>query len=258
MALVRPTGTGLIRPTGTGLIRPTGTGLVRTAANPSVVTYQSVVLADNPAGFWRLDETSGATAADSSGNGTTLNYAGTFTVNQAPLITAGRAALLNSGTARKLTSTAIFNANGKVTLEAWVKTTTAVNGEIICSDDTTGSRYFQWIIDGAGHMTVTLFDTAVGTHARTGAIAVNDNLRHHLVATYDGATIRLYVDGAEDGTGTAAVFTLATANSNICIGERFSGGADSNFLVGTFDEVAIYTSALSAARVLAHYNAGIT
>ena len=47
-------------------------------------TYTQAVLADGPAGFWRFEETSGASAADSSGN----NRPGTY-LNGVTLGTAG-------------------------------------------------------------------------------------------------------------------------------------------------------------------------
>lgn len=258
MSLVRPTGTGLIRPTGTGLIRPANVGLVRTASGTAPpLPYLTTVLADSPAAYWKLDETSGTSFADTSGSGLTLAGFGTFTVNQAPLINLGKSVVTSGGGGfiQKLTSSAVLNANGKITLEAWVKCN-AVGGQIICSDDTSGSRYFQYSV-GSNVLTVILFDSGGATHTRAGSVVINDNVRHHVVATYDGATIRTYVDGVEDGSGTADVFTLATTNSYVQLFARHSSGADTALLIGTLDECAIYTTALSAARIAAHFAAGI-
>ena len=50
-------------------------------------SYRDAVLADSPAGYWRLGETSGTTAADTSGNGRTGSYLNTPTLGQAGALT---------------------------------------------------------------------------------------------------------------------------------------------------------------------------
>ena len=45
------------------------------AAPAFAATYASTVLADSPVAYWRLSETSGTSAADSSGN----SHGGTYT-----------------------------------------------------------------------------------------------------------------------------------------------------------------------------------
>src|SRR5579864_3854583 len=42
--------------------------------------YPAVIAADAPKGYWRLDETSGTTANDSSGKGNALTYGGIYTL----------------------------------------------------------------------------------------------------------------------------------------------------------------------------------
>src|SRR2546428_13188840 len=73
----------------------------------------------------------------------------------------------------------------------------------------------------------------------------------HLVGTFDGSTVRLYVNGA--------LFSSAPASGPL------SGGAGQSFIgrlgqgvfpfQGTLDEVAVFPSALSAERVRAHSQA---
>ncbi len=77
---------------------------------------------------------------------------------------------------------------------------------------------------------------------------------YHVVGTYDGTTQRLYVNGAQVSsaalTGAASVTT-----SGLRIGSWDGNG---EFFSGTVDEPAVYGSALSAARVRAHYDAATT
>jgi len=75
-----------------------------------------------------------------------------------------------------------------------------------------------------------------------------------VVMTYDGTTIRMYLNGA--ASGTAALAGPKTISKPIAIAGKSGGSA--NFLQGFVAECAIFPTALSAARVLAHYNAADT
>ena len=74
---------------------------------------------------------------------------------------------------------------------------------------------------------------------------------HHIVATYDEATAKVYVDGVLKASANSNI--QLTANSQpLLIGRT----TDNNRIFGgTLDEVAVYPTALSAARIQAHYTA---
>ncbi len=77
---------------------------------------------------------------------------------------------------------------------------------------------------------------------------------HHVVGTFDGHTLRLYVDGQLEGTKASAAdaigdggsFLLGTSRGD----EQFTKGAHFR---GMVDDVRVYARALSAAEVLEHY-----
>jgi N-acetylneuraminic acid mutarotase len=71
---------------------------------------------------------------------------------------------------------------------------------------------------------------------------------HHVAMTYDGATLRLYVDGSE-AASEAATGTLCDSSAPVQLGSFFGG---SNNLNGTLDEVRVHDRALPAEEVLAH------
>ena len=82
--------------------------------------------------------------------------------------------------------------------------------------------------------------------------AITDQSWHHVVATKNGAETRIYVDGV-DRTAAATNSTLTSNATALNIGRATTGSAYSG---ADIDEVAVYPTALSAARVLAHYQAG--
>lgn len=73
---------------------------------------------------------------------------------------------------------------------------------------------------------------------------------HHVVATYDLTTARIYVDGSLAGSG--AVASPASASKPITIGFQSNGSQVASV---NWSEAALYDHVLSAARVLAHTNA---
>lgn len=85
------------------------------------------------------------------------------------------------------------------------------------------------------------------------------NVWHHLAATYDGVTLRLYVDGALSNSAAASL-TLAHVGSQPCTIAASTSGtgpvSPASFFAGSVDEVAIYTTAPLTPRILAHFNAG--
>ena len=85
--------------------------------------------------------------------------------------------------------------------------------------------------------------------------AYTDKLWHHLVVTKTGATRAIYVDGEESaGSGTNATIIASATAPNI---GRDAVSVGQNFY-GDVQHVAVYSTALSAATVLAHYRQGVS
>src|SRR5262249_54513852 len=82
--------------------------------------YSSVVLADNPIGYWRLGETSGPTAFDSSGLGHNGTYTGGVTLGVPGAIVddPNTAARFNGSTGYVAVPGGPFNMANNFTLEA--------------------------------------------------------------------------------------------------------------------------------------------
>jgi Concanavalin A-like lectin/glucanases superfamily/CotH kinase protein len=71
---------------------------------------------------------------------------------------------------------------------------------------------------------------------------------HHLMATYDGMKMRIYIDGkiaAED----VALGTIAVTNNNVHIGTKIPTAPAGDAFNGLLDEVVIYDRALNATEV---------
>jgi glucose/arabinose dehydrogenase len=211
-----------------------------------VDSYLSTVLADAPAVYYRLNEASGTAAADASPNGRTGTYSGTLTLGATGLLTGdpSKAVTLTNGQVDVPSSVNPWS--GDFTLEAWVKPNQVATWGAIFSRETynvngirfgqQGGRFAVWTSESGGSMEIGGGNVVAGT-------------TYHVVATRAGSTYRLYVNGNEVATGTGTMVAPAA-------GGRFGSTGGAPFK-GVLDEAAMYTTALSAARVAAHYAAGI-
>lgn len=153
-------------------------------------------------------------------------------------------------------------ANATFSVEAWVNGNAQNNDNGIITKGT-GAGGEQFNLDtGSGSHAFRFFarDSGGGVHLANGSIAPNGRW-HHLVGVCDQAHgfLYLYVDGASNASGTITnTAGILSSPVPVSIGSRQSGTAAVHDLqfVGTIDEVAIYNKALSAAQVLAHYQAG--
>jgi glucose/arabinose dehydrogenase len=212
--------------------------------------YAATVKADNPAAYWRLDD-SGSTAADQMGSNSGTYSAG-VTRGQPGATADGDTAVDLNGTSGYISvndASALRLADGPFTLEAWVNRPTlgaTYPGDQEQVFDKNDGGYQINIQNN-----VVYFDQAgIGTIAR--ATTTMGTGWHHIVATKNGATVHIYQDGVEV-TGPVTNKTLTDGSAKLVLGAR--RGTSTAFLDGQLDEVAIYRTALSAAQVAAHYAA---
>lgn len=220
------------------------------------MSYSSEVLADSPAVYWRLGETSGTSAVDASGNGRHGTYTGAYTLNQTSLNTdpTGKSVALVRGVNGGVITSSVGGSVSAFTLEGWVKTGDGNGAFVIGRDHATvnADRLFWLWVNGVTPRVSIQYPLGSGSYVEVSAGAsLTVGSIHHLAATYDGTTVRLYVDGAQAGTSTAVSGAL---NSGATVS---SGGVSIySTTTGNLQDVAYYTTALSAARIAAHYAAG--
>jgi hypothetical protein len=81
------------------------------------------------------------------------------------------------------------------------------------------------------------------------------NTLYHVGLSFNRTSLRLYLDGEEDAVQTFADGPMETGPSNFVFGQY---GGSSNGFDGLFAEVALFHTALTAGRFLAHYLRGVS
>ncbi|MGK9146001.1 PKD domain-containing protein [Plantibacter flavus] len=226
-------------------------------------SYGASVYNLDPSIYWRLGETSGQVAADSSKS----DHAGTYTgrVNQgvdgAIAGSANKAATfdpINQGGWQQagVASQDQFSSPSSYALELWFKTTTTRGGKLIgfgsSQTGTSGSYDRHVYMEPNGALT---FGTWTGqTNTITSPAGYNDGTWHHLVAEQSSAGMKLYVDGSLKGTNPQTSAQDYSGYWRIA-GDTTWNGTDP-FFAGTLDEVAVYPTPLTNAQVENHYALG--
>ncbi|MBX3219180.1 MAG: LamG domain-containing protein [Labilithrix sp.] len=219
---------------------------------PEVHPYVQAVLADGPSLYYRLEETSDGPAKDEAGNHQGNYIAGG--VHAVPGAFAGSTAYHLVGGTGGIDPGDIFDFEGNAafTLEAWFRPEgyDTQYRFLVHHNDARALRqnYGIYVHSESG----LVFERYVDDSGR-GAYTTNPTIGswYHIVGVYDGAFIRLYVDGTLVNTG-ADNRSAKDKRSNLMIGYGYNGGGA---VIGVLDEVAIYEKALDASRITAHYRA---
>jgi PKD repeat protein len=230
--------------------------------------YRAAVLATaGISDYWRLDETSGTAAADANGANNNGTYNSSPT-SVAPLISGETNSFARSfnGTSQYVDmSPTPFGTPTNLSAEAWVKTSAAKAAggyHFLISDSASEfNNGFSLAIDSSNRpIFVAARENIIGIVTRgqaTSSVAVAPNTTHHIVGTYNGSQVRIYVDGVERGSAAFSGALTWPSGRDLRIGRPVSSTSlAQRYLQGTIDEPALYTSALAAATVQAHYDAG--
>jgi hypothetical protein len=209
-------------------------------------------------GWWPMYEGGGTTVHDLSGD----HNNGTITGAQWTTGYLGDGLAFNgNGENVDIQDSPLFEPSATLTVTAYVKALGSpgaykyivAKGGFGC---TTGGYGLYTGPDGGLMFYVDHSDGATYTQSPDYGTSVWDRNWHFVVGTYDGSSVRLYVDGNQVGNGTPDNSPLAyngPTNADLFIG-HYEGCPGLDF-TGSIDEPTVWTRALSASNVKFAYNA---
>ncbi len=220
-------------------------GNLSTYSNVAGATTEGLVAA------YGFSEGSGATLADASGAGNVGSVQGAAWATQGKFGNAlsfnGTSAYVNVPDAPSLDLTT------RMTLEAWVNPSSVSRAwrEVIYKGS--NNYYLESTTDRkpavpAGGGTIGSSNVRL-----LGTTVLPLNTWAHLAVTYDGATIRLYVNGVQVSS-RARTGNILTSTNSLRIGSTGSG----RYFQGLVDEVRVYNVALTAAQIQSDMSTPIT
>lgn len=221
-----------------------------------------------------IDATSGLLSPAGSTAGT---YAITYTIGSnsttknitsgavlVPSTTTNTSALSFNGTSSYIQASGVTDLNGLNTMSfsLWIKgivpqanayvtaltiaDSTTNQAQFVFSQANTANNFNFYVRTSTGGVTY-------GTPATTGTGFLNGNWRH-VVGTYDGVNIKLYVDGVlVSGGSISRTGNLITATGELYLGRSYQSA--SNFFDGEIDEVAVWDTVLTSCDAAGIYQA---
>jgi hypothetical protein len=214
------------------------------------VTYDAPPPTGGLVAAYGFNEGSGTVLTDLSGTGNqgaitaatwtaTGKFGGALTFNATSWVTVPYAASLNLTTA--------------MTLEAWVNPSQAVQWGTILMKEQPGN--YAYVMYGASPTTpsaeINVGTNDAGQRVLSGTSALPLNAWSHVASTYDGTTLRLYVNGVEVSSRVISAPIVSTASGVLRLG---GNGIWSEHFQGQIDEVRIYNRVLSASEIQADLN----
>lgn len=228
-------------------------------------TYRPVVLADDPAGYWPLNESTGSTAYDVLGlhNGQMWNT-GYMDLSQSPLLSApSTTASINFRGTGYGGDPHIDIAGGSswwagdgsaCSIEIWADIPQTTGIKALIDLRVSGAENFYMVVLGGTGATQTLearFTNSAGT-SYTHNIAVTPGV-HHLVLTKSGATLDCYVDNVKTSFSTCTGTFGDLSSRTTMIGRDAVYGFA---FAGRLGHAAVYDHYLTDTQVANHYTAG--
>ncbi len=215
------------------------------------MSYVSEITADSPIAWYRCQEASGYLQDSSGGarHADEVHGSPTYAVT-GPITSEGsdRGITFHSASSDwfNVPYYAGYDLGDVCSVECWLKRADTVTTEQIVI---TRDQGLYLAISGTNQLAFA--KSGVSTMVRSTVAITDTTTWHHCVNTKTGATVKQYIDGVDvTGVVTNQTFTNG-ATPTVKIGAD-GGGSPFN---GSVDEIAVYATALSAARVLAHYTA---
>ena len=213
---------------------------------------------------YKFNETSGTTFIDSDAavNGT---YQGSVNLNQAALnnVSGGSVELIADNASYGVITG--FDTDEIITsfsISLWVKSsaTTIASRPIIEFVDSTGNEkgILLLLADSANayypSINVKTASTWYTARCFVTNVRLNTSTAYMLTATFDGSSLKIYGDGVLEDT-VAVTGSIIALNGTLMVGKDQNGGTPHSQAEAYLDDLKIYSSVLTAAEILAEYNA---
>jgi hypothetical protein len=227
--------------------------------------YKAAVLGDQPSAWWRLGEDPGATVAVDERHRLDGTYLGGPTLGvEHPLGGNGRCRRSDDDTSADFDGLVTqplgqwvdvadgdalaFAGRAPFSLEAWIHphNLNTVTRRVFSKEGPDGGYLIGVRTDGL------FFSRYASGLWSTLQAPIGTSDWMHVLATYDGDTMRLYVNGAL-AAERASALELPAEREDLSLGAKQGKW---RFFAGGLDELAVYDYALPASRAYAHWRVG--
>lgn len=195
--------------------------------------------------WWKFEEGSGSSVADSSGSGHTLSLSGLGfgagklgSYSLAATATSGQYADAGDGWAEDV---------GALSVALFFKPSGSnLNKGLVGKRDGTGDSWFVNIANPGENIFTRVYNAASSANG-VGTTAVNNTSTwYHIAMIYNGTDVRCYVNGSQEGTIGTLTGNVRNTTATVRCAWTLSDGLEPQ---GLLDDVRIYARALTPTEV---------
>ena len=251
---------------------PLAAAFALSSALNSSAAYPDMILTNNPAAYYRLEETSGTTAADASVNAVAAAYTYNSGLTSPQLGLPGittNSILFNGGgfssdvgyvsipASALITPVAADGTNGApFSCELWVQPTTQPATFSVPIEMAQFPKGWNIYVSGADSGATSYFYLNMPNGVLFQGepdLPINFLRWYHLVVTFNGTNALFYINSVAHGPYVVPNYVPAIGSSaHVGSGQ----GVGWTAFIGGVDEVAFYTNVLTPAQILTHYQVG--
>jgi len=216
-----------------------------------VTNYRDLVMNDRAIAYFPFDDVVGE-------GRTTTSLVGGFscTVNGAkpvPSFISGTALELDGSTSYLdcgMQEAFDFKLTTTFSIEAWISPLVIESSERDILSKTQPGNTFGYRLFVSTDYGIAIARSSGATTIMQAPLAAGG--KNHIVATYDGLYLSIYVDGASHGSTADTADAVSTVGTALFLG---AGSQSARYFKGVIDEVAIYAYALDPKTVSNHWTA---
>lgn len=153
-----------------------------------------------------------------------------------------------------------LNIKNSITVSLWTKSTAQASWRGLFMK----ASSYRLLKDSSSHTEWSVYLDGIGKTEVHGSTNLADSNWHHVVGTYNGSDIRIYVDGVEEtysscwrqDQGTASCPLIVPGNITITGNNVIFAQADNQYFNGSIDDVTIFNRSLTASEVSFMYSEG--
>ena len=237
-----------------------GTVIYEWYGNAAISTFQGGAVGSvwdaNFKGVWHLPNGTTLVGNDSTSNGN--NAKGLNGTGATSGKIDGGASFNGTSNWIDIPGSPMFGGGNQISLSSWVKAGTVSGLQNLVSWPTAINaipppQAWAWYLDPGGQIELDLYSNSPGSlEYVVSSGAISAGTWTHVYATYDGTTMRMYINGTADPNTQATSLTVGTSSIDVSIGQNQISGHN-NFYDGNLDEVRISSTARSAGWIATEY-----
>jgi len=218
-------------------------------------TYDSVLTALSPSARWKLDDTTGATAVATIGSDGTYTSMTFGALGNPGLVSDGGTAVTTAGgSTSQFVQLPLPTLTTAGTFILWSAHGNGGSSGLPIWRDNTSAGGTGWFQDISGTNPLVRINGTSHTVSSVVASTLRTGSRHLYILTTDGSSVKFYIDGTVVDTWTKSA-AFSTMNDSILLGRNGANSATATY-GGTYDDVSIVNSAITATDVTNLWNAG--